>query len=219
MLRDGNPDLTEDQVLREDSDSLGDQDSDFTKSEDLLPYTLIEDDDEASPIAGPPSSNIFKPCSFGPQLASRNTRQRALSSVDVEILLTEPQAQFLLDTYMQGYHPLVPVVHAPSFLEQCQHLLREGVTPNGEETWDSLGLMLAVCFAGAIASPAKQLAQYFQDIPKKTIAREMRRASMRCVREAGFPHTPTLRTLTAYIICQSTWLRGQCSLERNVLLY
>jgi hypothetical protein len=174
-------------------------------------HSLLEDSLLAEEQSSRASSEIFgefsKLGSFVPGLGSLGRRRLSRSLPIVNDLLTQQQGYFLIDIYLQGYHPLVPLIHKPSFLEQCSYLFEEG-RPNAIETWESTGLMLAVCFAGVIACGTEQLAIHFPDKSKEKLAKEMCKLSMRFVQAAGFPGKPTLRTLTAYIICQSTWLRG-----------
>ncbi|KAF2436271.1 hypothetical protein EJ08DRAFT_232821 [Tothia fuscella] len=141
-----------------------------------------------------------------PDTSSR-TLGKQISAPNIEDHLTEEQALFLSQVYIQGYHPLVPLVHVPSFLEQSEYLLRNGTSPNADETVECISLVLAVCFAGVLACTDEQLASEFPDRSRNSIGGALNRVSLNAVRVAGFPSKPTLRTLTAYIICQSSWLR------------
>ena len=94
-------------------------------------------------------------------------------------------------------------------MAECDALLdsKESRLDNGNR--DLFVLMLATCFAGAIVCPAEELRPYFPTESKEIVARRLHGASLQFLRTTAFPHKPTVRSLVAYILCQSTWLRGK----------
>lgn len=115
----------------------------------------------------------------------------------------------LLEVYFEGYHVIVPLVHQPTFSADCHRLLHSEypvVTPKNREP---ITLMLAACFAAAIVCPEERLRLHFPEKSKELVAKELHKLASRFLRDAGFPFRPSLRSLTAYILCQSTWLRGE----------
>jgi hypothetical protein len=121
---------------------------------------------------------------------------------------TNQQGHVLVECYIQSYHPLAPLLHTPTFLTQCSSILQNNYThPSDKSRREELGLFLAACFAGCLVCSPEKFALYFPNQQKANLVNDLCKASMRLIRSAGFPRKPTLSTLTAYVICQSSWLR------------
>lgn len=178
--------------------SARDSPSNFTV--DFVSYS--GDGPEYDLINGMPSGvpNVQQPS------ALRGQPSQAL--LNHSAMLTAEQSRFLLEVYFRGYHTLVPLVHKPSFVAECDSML-SGIYPVVlQQNRDLLALMHAMCFAGMIACPAEKLLEQFPIKPKESLATELHKAALQLLRSTGFPHKPSVRSLTAYILCQSTWLRG-----------
>ncbi|KAF2232672.1 hypothetical protein EV356DRAFT_504934 [Viridothelium virens] len=119
---------------------------------------------------------------------------------------TRKQCDMLLESYIRNYHPLVPLIHISSFVEQYNDCWTK---QNLADDKSFLAFMLAICFAGAITCPKEALACSFASENKEDIAAGLRHTAKKALHASGFPHTPTLATLTAYIICQATCMRDE----------
>lgn len=133
---------------------------------------------------------------------------------------TKFQCNALVSAYIKGYHPQVPVIHIPTFLRKYESSWG-GETINPSLHSESfLALTLAVCFAGALACPHAILVSSFgPSATREFIAANLRTSSIKALRTASFPRTPTLESLTAYIICQASVMRGLFRLKVLSMLF
>ena len=126
---------------------------------------------------------------------------------------TRKQCDMLLKSYIENYHPLVPLIHKPSFVEQYNDCWTKQTLVDDKSF---LALTLAICFAGAMTCPKEALARSFASENKEDIAAELRHTANKALHASGFPHTPTLATLTAYVLCQATCMRGGLAFAKQL---
>lgn len=72
-----------------------------------------------------------------------------------------------------------------------------------------LALMAAVLFAGSVVCPRYRLSTVFGDLSRETLVSRLYRRAVRAIRLSEFPQSPSLQSLSAFIIVDSTWLREE----------
>ena len=70
-------------------------------------------------------------------------------------------------------------------------------------------LLTAVLFAGSAICSRKILEKLFEGESRETLSSRFYRYSVRAVRLTNFPQTPSLYTLSAFIIVDTIWLREE----------
>jgi len=118
----------------------------------------------------------------------------------------------LLDLYIMGYHPIAPVIHVPTFRAEYESLwkARPDDYTQSQGTSHFICLLLAILFASSVVCP--NIEQLRSLLPENIHSREdlekhLHERASKALRQASFPRTPSLETLTAYILIQVTWMR------------
>lgn len=72
-------------------------------------------------------------------------------------------------------------------------------------------LLLAILFAGAVTCPNRALISDITspDETPESLATAIREKGLKALSQSNFPKTPTLETITAYIILQVTWMKEE----------
>lgn len=143
-----------------------------------------------------------------PQLGARRSNNR-LASFWAEF----PSKDFFdaaLKWYFRGYHPLVPLVHVPSFKLEYEHFWKvlQGDSHNTTTLLPFATLVLSFLYAGVVVGGEQQSLTLPNLNVVETIA-QLYRLTSRALKLARFPHAPTLETLRAYMIHQSIRMREE----------
>ena len=160
-----------------------------------IPYRVMGD------LASPP-----------PTVRNTSRYQRHASIALLEPLPPKPLCDRLVDFYIAGYHPVVPVIHAPTFKIEYESFwkARSKDAALMQDTSHFICLLLAVVFAGAVVCPNIDLLR--DVLPKQPRSREeletdLHERASKALRKASFPRTPSLETFSAYMVIQTTWMR------------
>ncbi|KAF2092461.1 hypothetical protein NA57DRAFT_82315 [Rhizodiscina lignyota] len=148
----------------------------------------------------PPVDELYK-------VPSTSKRQKPLL-VDLSLLPRKPQCDYLVETFMKNYQAVAPALHVPTFLEEYESLWaaeRERV----QASPPYISLLYAVLFAGSVIGPTSGMDEYFSGRPRSEISRELYKQTTKALRQASFARTPSVESLTAYMIAQTVWFREE----------
>lgn len=164
-----------------------------------IPYRLMGDFTSPAPA-------------WNPSMLSTSRLQRQ-STNPLSLLPPKALCDRLFAFYLEGYHYVLPMIHAPSFKTEYASIWEQQPTGSrpAPQSMHFISLLLSVLFAGAAACPNRD---FLEDlIPSnetpETLATSIREKGLRALQQANFPKTPTLETLTAYIILQVTWMKEE----------
>jgi hypothetical protein len=117
----------------------------------------------------------------------------------------------LLEGYINGYHPMVPLIHVPTFRYRYEQFWKTKDDPNATETASMAfaALMVAILYAGSVACPDAVSSGAVGAPQPEEAATHLHILALRALRLSNFPRTPTFDSFRAYIICQSTWMREE----------
>lgn len=118
------------------------------------------------------------------------------------------QCDLLVNSYIEGFHPLAPLVHLPTFKQSYESLWRNLDQPQNVASSSFLALVLAIVFAGSVSCPAKVVQAAFPLKTHEETATALRERAIQALRSSNFPTTPTIDSFTAYLICKGIWMRG-----------
>ena len=127
------------------------------------------------------------------------------------------QCDLLVNSYIEGFHPLAPLVHLPTFRQSYERLWQTLDQPQSPASTAFVSLVLAIVFAGSVSCPLKVIQTAFPLISHEETAAALRERAIQAIRSSSFPSTPTLDSFAAYLICQGIWMRGKRSLILNAL--
>ncbi|KAF8849401.1 hypothetical protein BDZ45DRAFT_810000 [Acephala macrosclerotiorum] len=164
-----------------------------------IPYRLMGDFTSPAPA-------------WNPSMLSTSRLQRQ-SINPLTLLPPKALCDRLFAFYLEGYHYVLPMIHAPSFKSEYSSTWEQESTGQrpAQKSMHFISLLLSVLFAGAAACPHRDL---LEDLitPEETpesLATSIREKGLRTLQQANFPKTPTLETLTAYILLQVTWMKEE----------
>ncbi|KAK3678336.1 hypothetical protein LTR78_001633 [Recurvomyces mirabilis] len=117
----------------------------------------------------------------------------------------------LVEGYINGYHPMVPVIHVPSFHYRYEEFWRTRTDPDASTTasMSFAALLVTVLYAGSVACPSAVFSGATGAPAPEEAATQLHILALRALRLSNFPRTPTLDSFRAYLICQSTWMREE----------
>jgi hypothetical protein len=166
---------------------------------------------------------------------TRSTARIYSAGIILDEMPSKEQCESLIWTYLKGYHTISPLFHGPSFLRQAHryierylrifakdsqvdHLVSNILTYSRVDTSSTdvdlhfLALLTAVLFAGCAISSRKQLGEVFGGRSRENLSSRFYRRAVRAIRLTNFPETPSLSTLSAFIIVNTLWMREEQSL-------
>ena len=156
--------------------------------------------------------NMLQPSPMRQRSSQREVDPIRPGETPASYLPKRGQCEVLIGAYIKGYHPLVSLIHVPSFLTRFEEFWNMKNTYPPTHANPFFALILAVCFAGAVSCTNMAMDTAFGPKPRNIVSTDLRKAAMKALRGASFPRIPTLETLTAYVICQTTWMRGAYSI-------
>lgn len=118
------------------------------------------------------------------------------------------QCDLLVNSYIEGFHPLAPLVHLPTFKKSYENLWQTLAQPQSPASAGFVSLVLAIVFAGSVACPLKLIQASFPLKTHEETATALRERAIQAIRSSNFPSIPTLDSFAAYLICQGIWMRG-----------
>jgi hypothetical protein len=168
---------------------------------------------------------------------TRSTARIYSAGIILDDMPSKEQCEALIWTYLEGYHTIFPLYHGPSFLRQARIYIERYLPHNlckifsnqhcGEPRTDFVSrvdgsstdvdlhfvaLLMAVLFAGCGICSRKRLAEMFGGQSRENLSSRFYRRAVRAIRLTNFPETPSLSTLSAFIIVNTLWLREEQSL-------
>lgn len=112
----------------------------------------------------------------------------------------------LFKSYVWNVHPVVPLSHVPPLTLEYERWWDLG--PDDAQT-QSAPLLRATLFAGAVSSSQKELSDLFGDIDRRIILSNLHLLASGSLERSGFPHTPNMESLAAYMILQGTLMTDE----------
>lgn len=126
-------------------------------------------------------------------------------------------ANHLYKSFLHGVHPVMPLLHAPTFDEDYQHFW--GWYPDNQHQFpDSkltenptfLPLLMAVLYAGAISMSSKTINKLTGgEWTKETLSSRLYAATMSALAACAFPRSPTVYSLISFLIVQTCLIREE----------
>lgn len=170
--------------------------------------------EESGPVAQhwppPATGSLVAEPDFRPE---RPVLLRCISSKPefLEKLPPRQVCDILLHQYLRGYHPIVPLIHVPSFKQKYETFW---ISINSQDDGHSaslsfVALLIAVCYAGAMASPGQIQTSYGKTLSPAEVSAHLLDVGLESLEHALFPRVPTLETLTAYLLLNTTWQREE----------
>ena len=123
-------------------------------------------------------------------------------------LLDRTCCDLLFESYISNYHPVVPLVHVPTFRKEYQNFL-DARGSNRAQSISSPPLVLATLYAGAVACPNSIVRSAFKFPDREVLTTNLYHEATKALLRAHFPRVPTVGTLAAYLIMQGTWMRDE----------
>lgn len=193
-----------------DDDELSESDSEDDQHSRVgaEPSTLLDPGDPSHfRLVGDIVSN---PPAFTPE-QQVSTRTVAHNPEFLKQIPPKQLCDTLVDAYVTGYHPVVLLIHVPTFRIRYDEFWRGRNAPGagGQTSMAFAALMLALLYAGSVACPERVEPMVEGDPEPEEVATRLHKLALRAIRLANFPRTPTLESFTAYLICQSTWMREE----------
>lgn len=147
------------------------------------------------PPANTPAAQVF-------------TKTLAPNTSFLRDLPVKEECDALLDAYINGYHPIVPLIHVAAFRRRYEQFWHQLLLTNKTDAAQFLSfsaLLVAVLYGGSVSNPEPWRHQSTAEhLPKR-----LHKLALKALRLANFPHTPTVDSFTAYLICQATEMREE----------
>jgi Fungal specific transcription factor domain len=140
------------------------------------------------------------------------------------ILLTLPQKDTcgeLYANFVSSIHPLIPLLHLPSFDEQYSRFWtwyqswNHTDIPDGvlAETPGFLSLMVSILFAGSLIGPAGEFSMAANPMNLSDLQGKLYQLTSQSLCLVGFPRSPSISSLQAYLIFHSLQIREEEALS------
>jgi Fungal specific transcription factor domain len=140
------------------------------------------------------------------------------------ILLILPQKNIcdeLYGNFIASTHPLIPLLHLPSFDQQYIHFwewyqkwnhadIPEGVLA---ETPGFLSLMASVLFAGSLVGPAYEFSMAMNPLQLSNLQSNLYQLTAQSLSLVRFPQSPSIYSLQAFLVCRSLQIREEEALS------
>lgn len=130
-------------------------------------------------------------------------------------LLPKPQCDALYKSFLFGVHPVVPLIHPPTFAKEYNAFwswFPENIRdmPNAEllDNQGLLPLLMSVLYAGSISMSSQAITELTGQTKEK-ITSTFYSATMNSLAATAFPRSPTLSSLIAFLIVQTCLIREE----------
>ena len=139
------------------------------------------------------------------------TRTVARNPEFLRQLPSKRRCDALLEGYIRGYHPLVPIIHIPTFKDRYEEFwkTRNDINAGQTASMSFAALLVGILYAGSVACPEAVTSGAVGAPSPEEAATHLHKLAMKALRLSNFPRTPTLDSFRAYLICQSTWTRDE----------
>ncbi|EPS43547.1 hypothetical protein H072_2486 [Dactylellina haptotyla CBS 200.50] len=132
----------------------------------------------------------------------------------LKYLPLEHQSHALYKAFLNGVHPVVPLLHAPSFNKDYTKFwkLKEmETTDNLTFSPTFIPLLFAVLYTGALSISNRKFNDAFPDKEhtRNIIISHLNRAAMAALAVTAFPRGPTLSSLIAYLLIHTCKIREE----------
>nr|POE82444.1 transcription factor lepe [Quercus suber] len=124
---------------------------------------------------------------------------------------SKERCDILIEAYIKGYHPIVPIIHVPSFRRRYDEFWNALDRPNARcaASLPFAALIVALAYGGLVACP--DILDFLggpQELARDRV-NSLHKLVIRALRVASFPRAPTLDSFRAYMICQMSCLREE----------
>ncbi|KAK6353084.1 hypothetical protein TWF696_005074 [Orbilia brochopaga] len=132
----------------------------------------------------------------------------------LKYLPLEHQSHALYKAFLNGVHPVIPLLHAPSFNKDYTKFWKLQV----HETTDGMSfsptfipLLFAVLYTGALSISNRKFSEAFPDKEhtRNTITSHLHRTALATLAVTAFPRGPTLSSLIAYLLIHTCKIREE----------
>lgn len=124
-------------------------------------------------------------------------------------LPNRPACDCLLEAYRWYFHPVVSVLHMPSFRKEYERFWESKSRATGLNLTQSTPLILAALYAGSIVCPTSMFQQHFNVEGREEITSRFYWMCSQALRICNFPRNPTVEALSAYMITQGITMREE----------
>lgn len=171
------------------------------------PYSLNTTSSFSTPSNPVMASVPFGEVRLSPQIQSQ-------VAVGLSQVLSRRQADCLAFAFIRYYHTLVPMIHVPSFLEAYNNYFWTSVGDPAQAGSSSaiIALIHAVLFGGAAVCPIDKLNENFPGRERVEVSTMLHEHAEKALRLTRFPQSPSIESLTAFLVIQSVWTRCECGL-------
>ncbi|KAF3088044.1 hypothetical protein TWF102_003457 [Orbilia oligospora] len=126
----------------------------------------------------------------------------------------EHQSHALYKAFLSGVHPVVPLLHAPSFNKDYTNFWKLKEHETTDDIYFSptfIPLLFAVLFTGALSISNRKFQEVFpdKDHSRNTITGHLNRAAHGALAITAFPRGPTLSSLIAYLLLHTCKIREE----------
>ena len=151
---------------------------------------------------------------------SKPNRFQAPTSFDFERLPPKPYSDLLVKGFLQGYQALSPLIHVPTFMKDYH---RFWAAPTREEnsfhpSAAFISLLYAILYAGSVVV-SKTIQEQFSEKPRQVVSQKLYELTMQALRQANYVRTPAIESFAAFLISQSTRLRGGSPTSHHLQRY
>jgi hypothetical protein len=124
----------------------------------------------------------------------------------------------LMQCYIRGYHSIAPMLHVPTFRQKFDRFWNSyrDLAAAEDASVSFATLLTAVCYAGTKTSP--EHLSLLANEGAAGVGRRLRRLGLQGLKLAHFPKLPTLETLIAFILLQSSCAKEEESSVCHALL-
>ncbi|CCX15257.1 Similar to Uncharacterized transcriptional regulatory protein C139.03; acc. no. Q9UTN0 [Pyronema omphalodes CBS 100304] len=157
----------------------------------------------------PHSRTSLSPDGSDPRVVSSSSPITTNDTTSIlKLLPAKHQCDTLLKSFLQGVHPIVPLIHVPSFLQEWRSFWSSSEEAP-EPSPSFLPLLLAVLYAGAVSISPKSLATSFDNRTKEAVMSDQLQAATTSLEQSGFLKSPTINGLLGYLLVQTCLVREE----------
>ncbi|KAI5795782.1 fungal-specific transcription factor domain-containing protein [Geopyxis carbonaria] len=134
----------------------------------------------------------------------------------LQLLPSKSLCHKLYASFLTGVHPVMPLIHAPTFDRQYQSFWEwfpdNTHTLPGSDIVDNptfLPLLFAVLYSGTMSMAPKTVKENFEGRSKEQITAHLHAAATDALTAAQFPRAPTLNSLITFLIIQTCMIREE----------
>lgn len=202
-----------DELLREQTRYTGAAASGYARTID----DRVDTESEQYEAPGAESFNENERSLFGDMLAilddwdigpPRSSRFQKLMPDIVPDLPPKALCDKLLASYLEYYHSIAPLVHAPSLKADYNAFWESNSQTRRIKSAAFVPLMVAILFAGAYTCDKSTILQ-LSGRTRGDVITSLHRLTAKTLRYSNFPRTPTIELLSAFLIIQNTVTRGK----------